>query len=109
MKKCAVVGCERSFGHIGPHTPADPEKAKSCSYEPLPNDDHPPQNTYSPENKPDILRSKDELVGMLGRYRENLAWYVEERNRLIEELGAFKREQQARLDMKKHHERDYPE
>lgn len=57
----------------------------------------------------DAFRSRTELVETLNRYRENIRWYVEERNRLIEELDAFKREQQARLDMKKHHERDYPE
>jgi|HubBroStandDraft_5_1064220.scaffolds.fasta_scaffold219055_3 hypothetical protein len=76
----------------------------------MPDHDVPPPNAFAP-NEPmlDVFRSKTELVEMLNRYRENLKWYVEERNRLIEELDAFKREQQARLDMKKHHELDYPE
>lgn len=72
--------------------------------------DHPPVDALLSDGSAlNMFRSKTELLAMLDRYKENLAWYVEERNRLIEELGAFKREQQARLDMKKHHEHDYPE
>jgi len=36
----------------------------------------------------DVFRSRTELVETLNRYRENIRWYVEERNRLIEELEA---------------------
>ena len=76
----------------------------------MPDHDIPPPNAFKPnEAALDVFRTRTELVETLNRYRENIRWYVDERNRLIEELDAFKRERDARLQMKQHHERDYPE
>ena len=75
----------------------------------MPDHDHPPVDSLTYSRDLNVFRSKAELLAVIANLKENLAWYVEERNRLIEELDAFKRERQARLDMKKHHERDYPE
>ncbi len=41
--------------------------------------------------------------------REAMRQFKEDRRRLVEELDAFKRERAARLQMKEHHQRDYPE
>ena len=70
---------------------------------------HPPVDSLAYSSDLNVFRSKADLLAVIANLKENLAWYVGECNRLIEELDAFKREQQARLDMKKHHERDYPE
>lgn len=43
--------------------------------------------TVTPIDVPLIDRSKEELVAIIGRLKENLSWYVEERNRLIAEIG----------------------
>ena len=50
----------------------------------MPDHDVPLPNTFA-KNEPmmDVFRSRTELVETLNRYRENLRWYVEERNRLI--------------------------
>ena len=65
----------------------------------MPDHDVPPPNTFAP-NEPmmDVFRSRTDLVETLNRYRENLRWYVEERNRLTEEVRAFRTEQQARIE-----------
>jgi hypothetical protein len=75
----------------------------------MPDHDHPPVDSLAYSRDLNVFRSKAEMLAVIANLKESLAWYVEERNRLIQELDAFKREQQARLDMKKHHERDYPE
>jgi hypothetical protein len=36
--------------------------------------------------------SRADLLAVIERLKKNLAWYVEERNRLIEERNAFQRE-----------------
>ena len=50
----------------------------------MPDHDVPLPNTFA-KNEPflDVFRSRTELVETLNRYRENLRWYVDERNRLI--------------------------
>lgn len=46
-----------------------------------------PEPTVSiPNSVPLSQRTKDELVVIIGRYSEELKWYVEERNRLIAEV-----------------------
>ena len=75
----------------------------------MPDHNHPHVDSLAYSRDLNVFRSKAELLGVIANLKENLAWYVGERNRLIEELDAFKREQQARLAMKEHHERDYPE
>lgn len=52
-------------------------------------------NPQTPIETPLIERDKQELVNIIGRYGEELRWYVDERNRLLEIVEKPHRLQQA--------------
>lgn len=75
----------------------------------MPDHDHPPCETLiADESQMNVFRSRTELLEILSRYKDNLRWYVEERNRLVAENQSLRAEIGLER-MKTHHQRDYPE
>lgn len=58
----------------------------------MPDHNHPPVDSLTYGGDLNVFRSKAELLGVIASLKENLKWYVEERNRLVGENDSLRAE-----------------